>query len=166
MEATAKAATAGTVVPCLPLAAAPVTALDSSTGKKRRVTLSPPYDPELLLRYASAGVQVNLATATKEEEATVGTPTSRLEAAAAAKEEETAAAAAEEAEDESPGEGETEEEEHGGAAAAIPVVGPKDLRPHPTALPRIRVSTAAVRSASMPALTSLLPPAQAPAVAS
>ena len=134
--------------------------IDSAASKKRRVTLSPPYDPELLLQYASVGVQVTLATATatakakKEGEKEAGTPTSRLEKAAAAA---AAAAAAEreEAEDESPG----VEEEQG---TAIPVVQPRDLRPHPTALPRIRVT--AVRAASMPPLTSLLP--AAPAVAS
>ena len=67
-----------------------------------------------------------------------------------------AAAAAAEVEDESPG---------GEDIAGIRVVGPTELRPHPTALPRI---ITAVRAASMPSLTSLLPAAQAqaPAVAS
>ena len=167
-EATARASAAS--VPALPppapapaptaAAAPPPPAFDAlaSTGKKRRVTLSPPYDPELLLLYASAGVQVTLATAATaakadggQEEEAAGTPTSRLAAAAAA-----AAAAAEEVEDESPG---------GEDIAGIRVVGPTELRPHPTALPRI---ITAVRAASMPSLTSLLPAAQAqaPAVAS
>jgi len=165
-EATARASAAS--VPALPppapapaptaAAAPPPPAFDAlaSTGKKRRVTLSPPYDPELLLLYASAGVQVTLATAATaakadggQEEEAAGTPTSRLAAAAAA-------AAAAEVEDESPG---------GEDIAGIRVVGPTELRPHPTALPRI---ITAVRAASMPSLTSLLPAAQAqaPAVAS
>ena len=151
-EAAARAAAA---VPALPLRAPtatappppppPLLALDpiAATGKKRRVSLSPPYDPELLLRYASAGVQVTLATETNEEQAAaaaaaVGTPTSRL-----AKE-------TGEAEDESHG----GEEEEGQAAEGIRVVASTELRPHPTALPRIRIS--AVRAASMPSLTSLL----------